>query len=83
MALFETDMNRVGSHPNRENRRQYDGYQPQGHFRGTAGREFFLNFLVTDPSRGRPTGSGSIHRTRWMAFVTIPAFYLNTTIFIG
>ena len=62
MALFETDMNRVGSQPNHENRHLYDGSQPQGLFRGTAGREFF-EFLVTDPPRGRPTVGSGIHRT--------------------
>ena len=31
--------------------------------RGTAGREVFLEFFVTDPPLGRPFGSGCIHRT--------------------
>jgi hypothetical protein len=29
--------------------------------RGTAGQEVFLNFIVTDPPRGRPVGGGGVH----------------------
>ena len=33
-----------------------------GPYRGTVGREFFFEFVVTDPPRGRPVGGGGIHR---------------------
>ena len=63
----ETDMNRFGSHLNHENLIFfYEGLPPQGLSEARRGREFFLNFLVIDPPRGRPVGGGGIHPTRWI-----------------
>ena len=59
-------MNRCGSHPIHENLTLYEGLPPQGLSLGTAGREFFFNFLFTDPPRGRPVGGGGIYRTLWI-----------------
>jgi len=56
----ETGMNRSGSLTNHENLPLYEGLPSQGLFRGTAGWEFFFNFLFTDPPRGRPVGAAAI-----------------------
>ncbi len=58
-------MNLFGSPPNHENRTVYEETPLQGLFRGTAGRESFFKFLVTNPPRGRPFGKGGNHRTWW------------------
>jgi len=59
----ETGMNRSGSLSNHENLTLFEGLPPQGLSLGTAGREFFFNFLFTDPPRGRSIGGGGIYRT--------------------
>jgi len=60
-ALFgsvETGMNRFGSHKNHKNRTLYDGLPPRTSPRHGC-QEFFLNFLVSDPPRGAPSGVAS------------------------
>jgi hypothetical protein len=49
----ETDMNLFGSPPNHENRTIYDGLTPQGLSEARRAGSF-IEFLVTDPPRGRP-----------------------------
>ena len=61
----ETEMNRLGSYPNHENRPLYERPQHQGLYEARRAGGFF-EFLVTDPPQGRPVGGGGIHRTRWI-----------------
>jgi len=47
------------------------------------GQGVFFNFLFTDPLRGRPVLGWRQLSYLMVRGVTIPAFYLNTTIFMG
>jgi len=82
LCSVEKDMKGFSSPLIHENCPLYEGPPPQS--LSEARREGnFLNFLVTDlphrkPRRGRRQSSYMIDRV-----VTIPASYLNTTIFIG
>ena len=77
----EPDINQFGSHPNHENRSLHEGHPASGPLIGTGSREYFFDShrsAAGAPLRGRRHSSYQMDRV-----VTIPASYLNTTIFIG
>jgi len=74
-------MNRFSAHLTHENRPLYDGPPPQGLSKAWRAGSFFC--LVTNPPRGRPVGGGGHSSYQMNRGVTIPALYLNTTIFKG
>jgi hypothetical protein len=81
LCSVEKDMKRFGSHPYHEKCPLYEGPPPQGLTKAQRGGSF-LNFSHRSAAQEAPTGR---RQSSYMMdrVVTIPASYLNTTIFLG